>query len=562
MEAPRSPSSVYSRDEDGIPIEASNNAPVTTPARPSLAESSFNSLLLDRMSLQSPRAEGKMSAIASLANRLLFTDGFQQEIIRALRLVHVELRVTLAQGVRPENINKIQRHSAAVSDILALWTRSNQNISGEVVSVSIKNLPTTLQEAVPFKEKMLRLPTINGCELNFAAAHRLHIYFVDCVASPFQSTRGLMHDLPRIAAAAQSIQSCFHMVQDRFEDVAFSAEQLSRDTVKAWQHVAQIRAEIEAEEDKRRQEEKEDKSSRSKRPFKSLFSKFRGHAKKDSDDTTKASEDDHNSDLPNPRLSLGLLEAGKRPRLAVFPPAPLHVLEQQQKDVLRHHENVRRQSQLSQRETIRVVSNQSQARLPESHESKHDSHAVLQSPRQTEARQPAYEPTVNRDSTNEENGRRDQECYKDDHESVPNRKRIVDQRLESEADQDGELEELSQLEQEILEASVPDHLSQPDSNEDPEAARSWWRKRALQALETGGDVGEQGGDSAGEEEDQEEELTEEELAKRREEAKAKALAMLEGEGDDQGGNDAGPVAYDFSKLSFGPDEMERLGRQL
>ncbi|KAK7533808.1 uncharacterized protein J3D65DRAFT_678826 [Phyllosticta citribraziliensis] len=460
--------------------------------------------------------------------------------------------MALAQGARPETVNKIQHHSAAVTDILALWTRSNQNISGDLVSINVKNLPSTLQEAVPFKEKMLRLPTINGCELNFAAAQRLHVYFVDCVASPFQSTRESMHDLPRIAAAAQSIQSCFHMVQDRFEDVAFSAEQLSRDTVKAWQDVSKISAGIEAEEERRRQEEKEDKSSRSKRPFKSLINKFKGNAKKDSDATTKTDEDDNKLDLPNPRLSLGLSEAGKRPRLAVFPPAPLPVLEQQQREVARHHENVRRQSQLSQAETIRIVSNSSQRPTLSSNEVRHDSGPVFESPRRTATKQPDYEQTSNPQSTSEESL-----SYHDhdsnNHESVPNRKQIIDQRFE---DDDGEVEELTQLEQEILEASVPDHSSQPDSNEDPEAAQSWWRKRALQDLEAGRD-GEEGGDSA-EEEDQEEELTEEEVVKRRELAKAKALALLEG----NDGQDGGAGNLDFSKLSFGPDEMERLGRQL
>ncbi|KAK7546259.1 hypothetical protein BKA81DRAFT_431865 [Phyllosticta paracitricarpa] len=547
MDVPRP---LFSESSQNDAVNSVN--PSTTP---SLVESAASYLSQSRMSLMSPRAEEKITAIACIANRLLFADGFQREILEAMRLVHMDLRATLAQSVTPQTVKAIEHQSNIVGSILTQWTRKHQAFSEELESLNFQNTANTPQEALTLKAKVLRIPEINGCELNFAAAQRLQKFFVEWVMSPFLATGPTTHDLPHFVAAAKQIQTCFDKVRDRFEDAAFSAEQLSRDTVKAWQNVARMRAEVE-EKNSLQQEKYQDKSNRSKRGFKSFFSKLKGHSKKDSEDITSGSEDDLQKVLPAPHLDLGLQEAGKCPHLAVFPPAPLSVLESQQKDLQRHHEHLRRLSQLSRPETIRVVSNSSQIRSPKSDEHRRDVPPILESPRRPTASQPEHAAKFIPYSTSKENCRHDHEAEKNSHGSVPHRKQIVDERIDPTFT---ELSELTQLETEILEASVPDHASQPESDEDPEAAKSWWRERALQDLEAGvtGDADIQGHEKASED------LTEEERTRRKGKAMAKALAMLEGEaGGHTEENGGGPITYDFSRLSFRPDQTERFGRQL
>ncbi|KAK7515215.1 uncharacterized protein IWZ02DRAFT_435674 [Phyllosticta citriasiana] len=527
---------------------------VDSSTTPSLAESAASSLLQSRMSLMSPRAEERITAIACIANRLLFADGFQREILEAIRLVHMDLRATLAQGVTPQTVKAIEHQSTIVGSILTQWTRKHQAFSEELESLNFKNTANTPQEALTFKAKVLRIPEINGCELNFAAAQRLQKFFVEWVISPFLATGPTTHDLPHFVAAAKQIQTCFDKVRDRFEDAAFSAEQLSRDTVKAWQNVARMRAEVE-EGNSLQQGRNQDKSNRSKHGFKSFFSKLKGHSKKDSEYITNGSGEDLQKVLPASHLDLGLEEAGKRPHLAVFPPAPLSVLESQQKDLQRHHEHLRRLSQLSRPETIRV-SNSSQIRSSKLDEHRRDIPPILESPRRPTASQPEHAAKFIPYSTSKENCRHDHEVEKNSHGSVPHRKQIVDERIDPTFT---ELPELTQLETEILEASVPDHASQPESEEDPEAAKSWWRERALQDLEAGvtGDADFQAHEKASED------LTEVERTRRKGKAMAKALAMLEGEsGGHAEENGGGPITYDFSRLSFRPDQTERFGRKL
>lgn len=108
-------SSVYSRDEYG-------NFP-----QPPRQES---------RSASGAQAAEQIESVMQKANRMLWANGFQADVIQATRVLHYELRRQLQRNPTAKSYQEIQQFCNAVIETLATWVQQNKQLDGQLALIS------------------------------------------------------------------------------------------------------------------------------------------------------------------------------------------------------------------------------------------------------------------------------------------------------------------------------------------------------------------------------------------------------------------------------------------
>ncbi|KAK8200211.1 uncharacterized protein BKA78DRAFT_291744 [Phyllosticta capitalensis] len=338
-------SSIHSRNENGDRVTSSAIAPTVRKDSLELVPSPDTSSQEIRMTLSNRLDDEAIRWAAQAANRLLFYNGLQTDIVEVSRLLHVEMRAVLSNGPVTDAERSLQHLADILGEILVRWESQNQSYPAEIASLDFRSPPKTPEKASGFSATLRSLPVKAGCELNLKAAQNLQEYFISCVVLPFATMSAKEDSLPHDASRATAIRSFLLIVRRHLNSVVSSAERLYHTASQAWEQVYELRERIataEANEDTGKIPD--DIQRHAKHRLQAMLDRLKGRKKGKAGAEKKSSSavDTVNYSTSDPivpmlRLFPGITQAGKRPRLAALPPAPLNELEKQQADIKRYH---------------------------------------------------------------------------------------------------------------------------------------------------------------------------------------------------------------------------------
>ncbi|KAK7564363.1 hypothetical protein IWX91DRAFT_320793 [Phyllosticta citricarpa] len=526
MEFSRPCSSIYSRDEDGNP---------------------FNSPAQPHIDTHGNFANDMIQSAMSAANRLLWADDFQIDIIEAIKILD-QMQGLLQVALNGDIDTQLEVLGKKVTGILTAWTRRNQRISvdarlwkvADVSDASQRDPKTRIEAARP-------LPTVIGCQVNVETAQGIQTFFVNCVTC--------LRDTRYYTSTDIRVNECLVAIRYRLEDVVFSAEQASKDTDTAHKTLSETSFTEASRNNELSKNNTKGKHQKGKLTFKSLFSTRSGKkhdvstGNSEAQGMVKQSVQISEGLSNNPNWTIRLLRLlvvdNALPILSALPRVSLGELEAQQHEGNQNFATVNHQNeQVCSGEVPNVtLGNQNHPETfeipkvdycdePRELEPVHESRNVCQTstdakiPRETRQDSMMAGPSEN-------------------HQSIDLGRPGV----------------LSLLERELRQEFVRRIKAERPKPVEISRSRSWWRERALAALE-----GQEQEHKDEWEDCKEEDWTEEDLAAKRVRDAAKALEMLEGVSSSEAGSKrlVGGVEEDQDSLrfSFQPDEMEWLGRDL
>ncbi|KAK8220529.1 hypothetical protein IWZ01DRAFT_477486 [Phyllosticta capitalensis] len=535
MTSGRPPSSVYSRDEHGIPYSTSGR-------------------LQDGQSASQERSIEQIQIVIQSATRLVWPDGFQSDIISVMRSLHFDLRQTLQQDATVETYWNIQQQCEAAINILLIWARRNQALSDEVTRdcdfIRETSSLGPRKRLQMLEAKSQRVPTQYGCEVNAVTAGRVKKYFMEWLATP-NSTDLLVH----FSKPTRKICRALLVLEHRVNDVAASAENLLRDAIVLHRQMSRARIaaataiETATMFDPCSGELVNSKRAGVKLQFKKLFGITKpggstGSGSKRSSDKNRELNH-HSSEREEVAISISdnhgpEIQPNLRPSLFALPLAPLAELEEMQ---LR----LRRQSDHIVEDSSKISPDTEGCAGAKGHTERHDSMIenkpapkYLENHGDTRAQE--YSASVeNVKMFDIQHG--DNNSHKSRRNYNQERAILYDRELYT-----GNQDQLTQAEVGMLKACEVKNCEKPESATE-KAGRVKHRHRALRELEGGIQIFNEKPD-----EDLESDLTEMQQAEKKAEARIMALAKLEGLGESQPYcDDKGGQTRPFS---FVPDEVE------
>ncbi|KAK7524817.1 hypothetical protein IWZ03DRAFT_356992 [Phyllosticta citriasiana] len=505
MEFSRPCSSVYSRDEDGNP---------------------FNSPAQPQIDTRGNFANDMIQSAMSAANRLLWADDFQTDIIEAIKILDQMqglLQVALNGDIDPE----LEVLGKKVTGILTAWTRRNQRISVDARLWKVAGVSDASQRDP--KTRIEPLPTVIGCQVNVETAQGLQTFFVNCVTC--------LRDTRYYTSTDIRVNECLVAIRDRLVDVVFSAEQASKDTDTARKTLSETSFTEASRNNEQSKNNMKGKHQKVKLTFEGLFSTRSG---KKHDASTGNSEAQGMV-----KQSVQISEDNAPPILSALPRVALGELEAQQHEGNQTFAAINHQNeQVCSGEVPNVTfGNQNH---PETFEiPKVDYGDEAQELKPFHESRNVYQTSTDAKIARETRQDSMMAGPSENHQSIDLGRPGV----------------LSQLERELRREFVRRIKAERPKSVELSRSRSWWRERALAALE-----GQEQEHKDEWEDCEEEDWTEEDLAAKRVRDAAKALEILEGVSSSEAGSErlVGGVEEDQDSLrfSFQPDEMEWLGRDL
>lgn len=143
-------SSIHSRNENGDRVTSSAIAPTVRKDSLELVPSPDTSSQEIRMTLSNRLDDEAIRWAAQAANRLLFYNGLQTDIVEVSRLLHVEMRAVLSNGPVTDAERSLQHLADILGEILVRWESQNQSYTAEIASLDFRSPPKTPEKASGF----------------------------------------------------------------------------------------------------------------------------------------------------------------------------------------------------------------------------------------------------------------------------------------------------------------------------------------------------------------------------------------------------------------------------
>ncbi|KAK7533807.1 uncharacterized protein J3D65DRAFT_678825 [Phyllosticta citribraziliensis] len=196
---------------------------------------------LEREASKQIQAILQFQAVLQSANRLLWPDMFQAELVRAARLLHFDLRPKLQRKATVEIADKFECYADILVKILASWHRRNRLLAIKL-GLTIDDIPMTArigeeERREIFEAKAKTLPTLEGCEVNLLTALAFQSCFAACIAFKTAAKQRA----PSSPAEKQMID-CLASIRDHVNNVTLSAEHLRNDAAAPWSRLSQTQA--------------------------------------------------------------------------------------------------------------------------------------------------------------------------------------------------------------------------------------------------------------------------------------------------------------------------------
>ncbi|KAK8170913.1 hypothetical protein BKA80DRAFT_305772 [Phyllosticta citrichinensis] len=196
---------------------------------------------LEREASKQIQAILQFQAVLQSANRLLWPEMFQSELVQAARLLHFDLRPKLQRKATVEIADKFEYYADILVKVLACWHRRNQLLAIKL-GLTIDDIPITArigeeERREIFEAKAKTLPTLEGCEVNLLTALAFQSYFEACI--PFKTTA---KQRASSSQAEKQVCDCLASIRDHVNNVTLSAERLRNDAAAPWSRLSQTQA--------------------------------------------------------------------------------------------------------------------------------------------------------------------------------------------------------------------------------------------------------------------------------------------------------------------------------
>ncbi|KAK8247265.1 hypothetical protein HDK90DRAFT_462037 [Phyllosticta capitalensis] len=192
MSPARPASSVYSRDEYG-------NFP-----QPPRQES---------RSASGAQAAEQIESVMQKANRMLWANGFQADVVQATRVLHYELRRQLQRNPTAKSYQEIQQFCNAVIETLATWVQQNKQLDGQLALISgsiteISSLEPEERLCVIDAKSKTEICPLKMAEFAALAAVEASTMFDPDTGKPLKSKRGgIKHQLKKLFGMSSKISA-------------------------------------------------------------------------------------------------------------------------------------------------------------------------------------------------------------------------------------------------------------------------------------------------------------------------------------------------------------------
>ncbi|KAK7533811.1 uncharacterized protein J3D65DRAFT_457261 [Phyllosticta citribraziliensis] len=298
------------------------------------------------------RADMRIGAAITAANRLLWAGGFQRSIIQAVWVLHCDLRPVLRVGGRSSTIAKIDYCCNLLLRTLGTWAGRNRALSEDVSKVNLDTLSAISQASsegcnhaiFELKKIMPTLPSIAGCAQNVATISAFQLYYAEEVDFNFMPSASTPEEVRHLVPAERHMRTLLLQLRDGFNEVKATAKVLLDDATSVWQEFGSQAmgpkfafdlipinqpAAVSSSPDPESQTEAGTERKRDK-AIKKIGAIFKGKGK------AKSEEEDSPLQISapfNPQHVMGLTKPGEHPALDALPPASLDELQARQKEI-------------------------------------------------------------------------------------------------------------------------------------------------------------------------------------------------------------------------------------
>ncbi|KAK8258228.1 hypothetical protein IWZ00DRAFT_485238 [Phyllosticta capitalensis] len=218
--------------------------------RHSLIPTAYQPTYFDR------RAEWRYQSTLVAANRLIWDDGFQHNIIKAVRTLHIELRPILRADAAETTSKKTKDLCNVIGESLDEWSRRNRMLCDDIYTLdfnalreasqidggdctqrilSLKHIIRTMIEKSSHVFAYSTLPSISGCEANLVAISFFQQYFSEDVDFFFTPNSSSVEDLYYLVPAERQTRACLLQLRDSFHGCKATAKWLLDDGTSVWQ---------------------------------------------------------------------------------------------------------------------------------------------------------------------------------------------------------------------------------------------------------------------------------------------------------------------------------------
>ncbi|KAK8169383.1 hypothetical protein IWX90DRAFT_485339 [Phyllosticta citrichinensis] len=189
------------------------------------------------------RADMRIGAAITAANRLLWAGGFQRSIIEAVWMLHCDLRPVLRVGGRSSTIGKIDYCSNLLIRTLGTWAGRNRALSEDISKVNLGTLRAIAQASsegcnhaiFELKKIMPTLPSIGGCAQNVATISAFQFYYAEEVDFNYMPAASTPEEVRHLVPAERLMRTLLLQLRDGFNEVKATAKVLLDDATSVWQ---------------------------------------------------------------------------------------------------------------------------------------------------------------------------------------------------------------------------------------------------------------------------------------------------------------------------------------
>ncbi|KAK8220534.1 hypothetical protein IWZ01DRAFT_477492 [Phyllosticta capitalensis] len=188
--------------------------------------------------------ETKMfDVILQTASRLLFSDGFQQQIIDAIHAIHSQLRPTLRLEGTDETMRSIDASCNLLMKTLTGWSQRQRSLCDSISRVNLEalryvlpaNFETHTEVMDELRTIFRSLRTVSGCEVNFRTISLIKDYFSVDIGFFFVPIATTHHDVQHLSPADRQARVCFQRLGDAIHEAKATAHWLLDDVTEIWE---------------------------------------------------------------------------------------------------------------------------------------------------------------------------------------------------------------------------------------------------------------------------------------------------------------------------------------